>query len=173
MGRRLLRLSYYPFHEPNTRFHCPEERCEVFMNVNPADGHGAIVGVKGETANLVNVFNSLADSAKAVGAEYMELLVSAFDPETQRQALDARFLPCAYFPAMKKAYETDERLDYLCFSRSFVNSTSPMRTSSRQPALPQAFAGCWCSTMLLRPHLRDMRKRRSFFEASDKGPGLA
>ncbi len=149
LGRRLLRLSYFPFHEPNTRFHCPEERCEVFMNVNPADGHGAIVGVKGETRNLVNVFHSLADSARAVGVEYMELLVSAFDPDTQRQALDARFLPCAYFPAMKKAYESDERLDYLCFSRSFVNlDFTELHLVEENRRFLEAFMGCWYSMRL-------------------------
>lgn len=165
MGRRLLRLSYYPFHEPNVRFHCPEERCEVFMNVNRADGHGAIVGVKGETRNLVNVFGSLEEPARAIGAEYMELLVSAFDPATQRQALDARFLPCAYFPAMKKAYETDERLDTICFSRSFVNlDFTGLHLVEDARRFLEAFMGCWY-TMRLRfgPSFEEMMADEEFY----------
>lgn len=163
--KRLLRLSYYPFHAPDIRFHCPEAGCEVFLHLNPADGHGAIVGVKGGTGNLEAIFSSLEEPARALGAEYLELLVSAFDPATQKRALDARFLPCAYFPAMKRAYDSAERLDVICFSRSFVNlDFTGLHLVEDNRRFLEAFMGCWYAMRLRHgPSFEEMMAEEEFY----------
>ena len=71
------------------------------------------------------------------------MLVSAFLPERQRLALDAKFLPCAYFPGMRM---NDEGLreDCLIFSRSFEKlDFMDMNLVDNNRRFLDAFMKCW------------------------------
>jgi hypothetical protein len=52
------------------------------------------------------------------GAAYIELLVDAYDYQTQQEAYTAKFIPSAYFPAMKLAHD-GLRNDFFVVSRTF------------------------------------------------------
>jgi tryptophan synthase alpha chain len=103
--------------------------------------------------------DQLCAAAHSLGLRYIELLVSAFDPVKQRQALEARFLPCAYFPAMKVT-SGGRRMDYLVFSRSFekLDFTQISLEGTRRRYL-QAFVKCWYGMLVA---------HAPSFEAADK-----
>jgi len=109
----------------------------------------AIIGFKCQARNFTNLLNSFCRAAQAVaGAEYVELLVSAFDPTHQKQALEAKFLPCSYFPAMSMTSE-GERIDYLAMSRSFVNlDFTEIHLVKNNQKFLEAFMECWYNQML-------------------------
>lgn len=141
--------GFFPFHAPNMRFYSRDLKNEIFCNINRQDGHMAIIAFKCEARNFTNLLNSFCRAAKAVaGAEYVELLVSAFDPIIQKQALEARFLPCSYFPAMRMN-SNGERIDYMAMSRSFValDFTEIHLVKNNQKFL-EAFMECWYSMVL-------------------------
>lgn len=141
--------GFFPFHAPNMRFYSKDLKNEIFCNINRQDGHMAIIAFKCEARNFTNLLNSFCRAAQAVaGAGYVELLVSAFDPLMQKQALEARFLPCSYFPAMR-VNSNGERIDYMAMSRSFValDFTEIHLVKNNQKFL-EAFMECWYRTIL-------------------------
>lgn len=141
--------GFFPFHPPNMRFYSKDLKHEIFCNMNRLDGHMAIIAFKCQAKNFTNLLNSFCRAAKAVaGAEYVEIMVSAFDPMLQKQALEARFLPCSYFPAM--AMNRDgERVDYLAMSRSFVNlDFTEMHLVRNNQRFLEAFMECWYNSQL-------------------------
>lgn len=141
--------GFFPFHTPNMRFYSKDLKNEIYCNINRQDGHMAIIAYKCEARNFTNLLNSFCRAAQAVaGAEYVELMVSAFDPVMQKQALEARFLPCSYFPAMRMNFN-GERTDYMAMSRSFValDFTEIHLVKNNQKFL-EAFMECWYSMIL-------------------------
>ena len=141
--------GFFPFHTPNMRFFSKDLKNEIYCNINRQDGHMAIIAYKCEARNFTNLLNSFCRAAQAVaGAEYVELMVSAFDPVMQKQALEARFLPCSYFPAMRMNFN-GERTDYMAMSRSFValDFTEIHLVKNNQKFL-EAFMECWYSMIL-------------------------
>ncbi|HNY12959.1 MAG TPA: hypothetical protein PKK26_15330, partial [Candidatus Wallbacteria bacterium] len=142
-------LGFFPFATPNMRFYSKDMKHEIFCNINRQDGHMAIIGFKCQARNFTNLLNSFCRAAQAVaGAEYVELLVSAFDPTHQKQALEAKFLPCSYFPAMSMTSE-GERIDYLAMSRSFVNlDFTEIHLVKNNQKFLEAFMECWYNQML-------------------------
>ena len=141
--------GFFPFHTPNMRFYSKDLKNEIYCNINRQDGHMAIIAYKCEARNFTNLLNSFCRAAQAVaGAEYVELMVSAFDPVMQKQALEARFLPCSYFPAMRMNFN-GERTDYMAMSRSFValDFTEIHLVKNNQKFL-EAFMECWYSLIL-------------------------
>ncbi len=141
--------GFFPFSRPNMRFYSKDMKHEIFCNINRQDGHMAIIGFKCQARNFTNLLNSFCRAAQAVaGAEYVELLVSAFDPMLQKQALEAKFLPCSYFPAMSMTSE-GERIDYLAMSRSFVNlDFTEIHLVKNNQKFLEAFMECWYNQML-------------------------
>lgn len=144
-----LRFSFFPFHEPHVLCRT-RDGDEVFIHYNRADGYGSILGVKSDVLDFAGFLDQLCAVAHALGLRYIELLVSAFDPLKQRQALEARFLPCAYFPAMKIT-SGGKRMDYLVFSRSFekLDFTQLNLEGTRRRYL-QAFVKCWYGMLVAR-----------------------
>jgi len=141
--------GFFPFHAPNMRFYSKDLKHEIFCNMNKQDGHMAIIAFKCQAKNFTNLLNSFCRAAKAVaGAEYVEIMVSAFDPMMQKQALEARFLPCSYFPAMAMN-SGGERVDYLAMSRSFVNlDFTEMHLVKNNQRFLEAFMECWYNSLL-------------------------
>jgi hypothetical protein len=92
---------------------------KAFINHEGKDGHGVLVGLqvdRQEIQHLEHILNVVFDTSRQVGVDYMEILISAYEPRHQRAALNAGFLPCAYFPSMEETPEG--RGDYLVMARS-------------------------------------------------------
>lgn len=149
IAERELKFSFFPFHEPHVLCRT-RDGDEVFIHYNRADGYGSILGVKSDVLDFAGFLDQLCAAAHGLGLRYIELLVSAFDPVKQRQALEARFLPCAYFPAMKVT-AGGKRMDYLVFSRSFekLDFTQISLEGTRRRYL-QAFVKCWYGMLVAR-----------------------
>ena len=114
----LMTKAFFPFTDPNMLFSAKDGTSDIFVNFNPLDGNGVIVGYRHSGSDLRNTLMWFCEEASKSGMRYIEMLVSAYLPNKQRLALDAKFLPCAYFPAMKMN-DDGLREDFLVFSRSF------------------------------------------------------
>ncbi|HEY9722703.1 MAG TPA: hypothetical protein V6D47_11860, partial [Oscillatoriaceae cyanobacterium] len=116
-----LLLDFFPFHPPTHMFVSESGTVKAFLNHEGKDGHGVLVGLqvdRAEVQHLEHLFNVVFETGRTIGIDYMEVLVSAYEPKHQRAALSANFLPCAYFPSMEQA--GDAREDYLIFARSVL-----------------------------------------------------
>jgi hypothetical protein len=139
----LMDRVFFPFHEPTHLFIAENEVAEIFVNFNHIDGNGVILAYRIEAPDLRRVLMWFCEEASRAGMRYIEMLVSAFRPEIQRIALDARFLPCAYFPAMRMDDE-GRREDYLTFSRSFETlDFMDMNLVDTNRRFLDAFMKCW------------------------------
>jgi len=139
----LMDKVFFPFTEPNLLFQTPDKSVEFFVNFNEVDGNGVIIGYKVGSNDLRRSLMWFCEAASLSGMRYIELLVNAFRPDLQRIALDARFLPCAYFPAMRMTI-TGGREDYIVFSRSFESlDFMEMNLVSTNRKFLDAFMKCW------------------------------
>lgn len=124
-----LLTDFFPFHPPTHLFLAEHGQVKAFVNHDGKDGHGVLVALqvdRAEVQHLTHIFEVVFETGREVGIDYMEVLVSAYEPTHQRAALSAHFLPCAYFPGM--AQGGDGRHDYLVFARS----TLPLNFSNVQ-----------------------------------------
>lgn len=117
---RGLKFGFFPLHEPNQILSDPTGQVRVFLSHQPTDGHSSILGVDPGPYDPVSVLLSVADYCEERGAVYLELLVSAYQPELQAAAYLAEFLPCAYFVAARLNHQTGQREDVVVTSRTFV-----------------------------------------------------
>lgn len=122
-----LLFDFFPFHEPNFLFQTEDGSIKAFVNYEGKDGHGVVAGLKASLLDLKNALKATFTAAQKVGVDYLEILVDAYEPDMQRAALWAQFLPCAYFPSMEER-EDGTRRDYLVFARS----TLPLNFSNVQ-----------------------------------------
>jgi hypothetical protein len=113
-----LRYDFFPFHYPQLRLYTKDFRNIAYLHFLRRDGHGSLLGFKTDREDLVGFLISLADNVEALGFKYLELVLPAYEPIIERIALEANFLPCAYFPAFERTPE-GERLDYLITSCTF------------------------------------------------------
>ena len=138
-----LKFSFFPFHDPTILLRSDDGESELFINHNTYDNYGTIVGLKSNRQDTTGLLCQSCDAARQLGLKYVELLVSAFDPVKQRQALDAHFIPCAYFPALKPV-EAGRRMDYIVFSRSFeALDFTEIKISGDGRRFLDAFMKCW------------------------------
>jgi hypothetical protein len=139
----IIQMLFFPFHEPNIRLYSRDKKNEIFLRHYEVDRHAVIVGIKTNMRDFTNLLNSIAVVMDKIGVSYIELLVNTFDSFFQRQALDARFLPCAYFPAMRMR-EDGKRVDYFVFSRSFENlDFTEMHLTKTNEKFLEAFMKVW------------------------------
>ncbi|MFA5139075.1 MAG: GNAT family N-acetyltransferase [Elusimicrobiota bacterium] len=113
----VLKDLFVPFHEPNLLLITPDGSTEVFLHYWPQDRYSVILGGVTPIRDFSYLLDSVAHALAAMGVNYIELLVDAYSPDRQREALAARFVPSAYFPAMRLVGR--KRWDYVIFSRSF------------------------------------------------------
>ncbi|MBI3890968.1 MAG: hypothetical protein HY303_05505 [Candidatus Wallbacteria bacterium] len=159
LADRQLRYCFFPFHEPHVLCQSADLAHEVFLHKNAADGYAAILGIKSDRADFSGLLDDVCEASGRLGLRYIEVLVSAFDPLKQREALHARFLPCAYFPAMKVT-PGGQRMDYLVFSRSFERlDFTGIELEGTGRRYLQAFMKCWYAMLLA---------QAPDFEAQDK-----
>lgn len=109
--------SYMPFHEPNLLFITPDQSTEVYLSYNQKDKYSAIVGGVTKEDNTTVVLESIARKLSDMDVAYTELILDAYAPQLQREAMDARYIPSAYFPCMKKS--GSKLQDCVVFSRTF------------------------------------------------------
>lgn len=118
--RKMLSSNFYPFQEPNTLICDPDEKVEIFAGVYPERRFAAIIEERFETAlNPSELYNKVALMIKGEHISYIEVIIDAADVIAIELMLTAGFLPCAYFPCLKK--HADKRRDFVILGRSFEN----------------------------------------------------
>lgn len=113
-----LQMQFFPFHEPNLLLVNEEESAEIYLYYSKPDHHAVIIGGHENVENLTHLLNSLVLCLEEHGVRYLELLSDAYHPKVLKQIMDARFLPSAYYPAMR--WKRGKGRDYIVFSKSFV-----------------------------------------------------
>ncbi|MDD4005026.1 MAG: hypothetical protein PHW69_07485 [Elusimicrobiaceae bacterium] len=108
---------YVPFHEPNALLISLDQKTEIYLHIEPLDRYCMILGGHTDVDDASLVLRSAAQELRKHNTSYIEVLIDAYSPQLQRQALDARFMPSAYFPMMLLSGR--KRLDRLAFSMSF------------------------------------------------------
>lgn len=109
--------TFMPFHEPNLLLITPDQGTEVFLTFNQKDKYSVVVGGVTNEKSFAVVLESIAQRVNQMDMAYVEVITDAYAPELQRDALDARFIPSAYFPCAKRM--EDKRYDCVVFSRTF------------------------------------------------------
>ncbi|MFH1618956.1 MAG: hypothetical protein ABIG11_03540 [bacterium] len=113
----LFKNTWVPFNEPNLLLITPDQSTEVYLSYGAQDRYSVITGGKTIINDSSLILKSIAKTLNDMGVGYIEFLVDAYSPELQNHALNARFLPSAYFPSFRKV--GGKRWDYIVFSRSF------------------------------------------------------
>ena len=108
--------TFMPFHEPNILLVTPDGKTEIYLTYNPKDKYSVFVGGFTDLDPSV-VLESVAEKMKELDMAYLEILFDAYNPDLQRAAIDARFIPSGYFVAGK--YDKGTRYDCIVFSRTF------------------------------------------------------
>ncbi len=106
-----------PFHEPNLILITPDQGTEVYLTYNQKDKYSVVVGGLTNERSFAVVLESIAQKVSEMDMAYIEVIIDAYSPAIQRDALDARFIPSAYFPCAKKV--GNKRYDCIAFSRTF------------------------------------------------------
>ena len=106
-----------PFHEPNLILITPDQATEVYLTYNKKDKYSVVVGGMSAEKSFTVVLESLARKVSEMDMAYIEIIIDAYSPALQREAMDARFIPSAYFPCVKKV--GNKRYDCIAFSRTF------------------------------------------------------
>jgi len=139
----LMDKVFFPFITPNLMFVSEDKHAEIFVEFNESDGNGTIVAYRIRNNDRRRVIMWFCEAAAQFGMRYIEMLVSGFNPEHQRQAIDAKFLPCAYFAAMRMA-DDGCREDYIVFSRSFESlDFMDLHLVDTNRRFLDAFMKCW------------------------------
>lgn len=116
--QKRLANSFFPFHQPNLILKSRDNSTEIFAWMVGKNKQSAILGYRTDRTDVHNLLDSAARTLHRYGAAYVELLVDAYDHRLQQQAFTARFIPSAYFPAMR--LDSDGyRNDVFVVSRTF------------------------------------------------------
>lgn len=144
----LMDKMFFPLIEPNLLFQTKDGTADIFVNFNKLDGNGVVLAYRHTGDNLRHMLMWFCEAASNSGMRYIEMLVNAYRPEMQRILLDAKFLPCAYFPAMRMTPE-GTREDYLTFSRSFEKlDFMDMNLVDTNRKFLDAFMKSWYSSLV-------------------------
>lgn len=123
-SRQTLSSQFYPFHLPNALITDLNQSIEVFVKIFEGSGMATIVGERLELGvNPVELYKSVAQLLRQKGILYIEMINDAADALGTEALVQAGYLPCAYFPALKK--QNNVRRDYVVFARSFENFFYP------------------------------------------------
>ncbi|MEI7481295.1 MAG: GNAT family N-acetyltransferase [Elusimicrobiota bacterium] len=109
--------AYMPFHEPNLLFIAPDQSTEVYLSYNQKDKYSVIMGGVTKETSATVVLESIALKLSDMNMAYVEIILDAYTPQLQREAMDARYIPSGYFPCVKKS--GNKRYDCIVFSRTF------------------------------------------------------
>ncbi|MBI4801758.1 MAG: hypothetical protein HY796_04450 [Elusimicrobia bacterium] len=109
--------NYMPFHEPNLIFITPDQSTEVYLQYNQKDKYSVVIGGVTKEKSAAVALESIAQKLNEMNMAYIEVILDAYAPQLQREAMDARYIPSAYFPCMKKT--GSRRYDCIVFTRTF------------------------------------------------------
>lgn len=119
-AKRHLSVNFYPFQAPNTLITSPDQKIEIFLSISPEFRFASIIGERVQTPlDSISLYRSVMQMLYERSIAYIELINDAADLEGTDSIIKAGFLPCGYFPCLKK--HTDARRDYVIFARSFEN----------------------------------------------------
>ena len=110
--------SFFPFHAPNWMLSSEDGGTDFFVWQGGVGKQASIMGFRTDHVNLHEMLDSVALTLQKSGVAYVELLVDAYDYIIQQHAYTAKFIPSAYFPALRLASD-GLRDDYLVVSRTF------------------------------------------------------
>lgn len=158
--QKRLSNSFFPFHMPKWILESEDGGTEVFIWYGGMGKQALIVGYRTDHVNVHDILDSAAFALQSVGAAYVELLVDAYDYMLQQEAYTAKYIPSAYFPAMRLA-EDGLRDDYFVLSRTFriLDFTNAVVTAENYPFL-QAYLKCY-NDLYIKP-------RRSYSNTDEK-----
>lgn len=109
---------FYPFLEPNLLLTSADQKTEVFCAYESGDCHCVIIGIRDLAgAGFYNILSKASEMMHESGARYLEFIMRADEVAKVDMAIQAGFIPCAYFPAMHLSGGT--RHDFVVFSRSY------------------------------------------------------
>jgi RimJ/RimL family protein N-acetyltransferase len=115
-----LALDFFPFHEPNLLLMSPDGGTEIYVYRSTKDGHCVLTGAFSENMPMGRLLDHGASFLEGMGVRYLEALIDARDAEGVNHALGARFLPSAYYPAMRWDAKGETGRDYVVMSRSLA-----------------------------------------------------
>lgn len=115
-----LVMDFFPFHEPNLLLVAPDGKTELYFYRSSKDGHCVLNGAWSESLSLGAMLDQGAGHLEGMGVRYVEVLVNGANPERVAEAMAARFLPSAYYPAMRWDPEGKTARDYVVLSRSLA-----------------------------------------------------
>lgn len=115
-----LALDFFPFHEPNLLLLSPDGKTEIYVYRSTKDGHCVLTGAFSEDRTLGQMLDHGASFLEGMGVRYLEALIDARDAEGVNHALGARFIPSAYYPAMRWDEKGETGRDYVVLSRSLA-----------------------------------------------------
>lgn len=116
--KKAVSIDFYPFQKPNMLITNPEQNIEIFVKTVQKTGFAAIIAERIDAyTNPVTLYTKVAEILQSMNVSYIEVINDAADTWTIDCILKAGFVPCAYFPCLKKHAST--RRDYVVFSKSF------------------------------------------------------
>lgn len=111
-------FAFYPFVVPNVLITSPDNKIELFLDINEVDQSCVVIGCKiDREVSLTDLFLEVCNMLRDKGVRYVEMIARAHRLNIIDKMIKAKFIPCAYLPGLQLA--GDKRYDYVIFSRSF------------------------------------------------------
>ncbi|MCK9467520.1 MAG: hypothetical protein M0P94_04305, partial [Candidatus Absconditabacterales bacterium] len=104
---------------PNLVLYNEDLDIEVFIRWIDDEKQANIIWLNYENKNWYNILNSITDFCYNLNIRYFEILIDAWDSKKQKAAIEAKFVPSAYFPALFFNENNKVRRDAVVFVRSF------------------------------------------------------
>ena len=147
-----LEFEFFPFHQPNLMITSPDQSIELFCHLSPVDGYCVIIGGKMPGfLNFTELFLLSNRILRDAGARYIEVILRADRPKIIESIMNAKFIPCGYFPAFQMI--NGHRYDFLVFSRSFeVFDFQNVKLKGLNQVYLEEYFKSW-KTMALNPKL--------------------
>jgi ribosomal protein S18 acetylase RimI-like enzyme len=105
--------------EPNLVLYNESYGIEVFIRWIDEEKQANIIWINYENKRWYNILNSIANFCYNLNIRYFEILIDAWDIKKQKAAIEAKFVPTAYFPALFLNEDDSVRRDAVVFVRSF------------------------------------------------------
>ncbi|MDM5177845.1 hypothetical protein PO883_11645 [Massilia sp. DJPM01] len=110
--------TFFPFQEPNLLISSADQDVEVFCYFSETDKHCVLIAIHDLcNAGFADIVEKASVILQDLGVRYIEFIIRADESEKIEIAMQAGFIPCAYFPAMHLIGA--QRYDFVIFSRSY------------------------------------------------------
>jgi hypothetical protein len=96
----------------------PEQLVTVYAKIDPAQRFAAIIGENLKAGiDPVALYRRVCEILFEAKISYVEMVCDASDIQSVHVAMSAGFLPCAYFPCLKR--HNAVRRDYIVFAKTY------------------------------------------------------